>query len=87
MDSGKGKAYTAEILVPSSGTPTLNVRSYNVETKGKWNILTFANLPSFNPSGWYVIVVNYAVTSSAVNIYVWLYDLSGSLGNIIPPQQ
>jgi len=79
MDSGKSKAYTAEILVPSSGTPTLNVRSYNVEIKGKWNILTSANLPSFNPSGWYVIVVNYAVTSSAVNIYVWLYDLSGSL--------
>jgi len=36
-------------------------------------------LPSFNPSVWYVMVVNYAVNSSAVNIYVWLYDLSGSL--------
>jgi hypothetical protein len=80
MDSGKGKAYTAEIFVPSSGTRILGVRSYNVETLGDWYLLASVNLPgSFNPSGWYVIVVNYAVTSSAVNIYVWLYDLSGSL--------
>jgi hypothetical protein len=79
MDSGKGKAYTAEILVPSSGTPTLNVRSYNVETRRGWNTLTSANLPSNPSGGWYVIVVNYVVTGSAVNIYVWLYDLSGGL--------
>lgn len=80
MNSRRNRAYTVEIFVPSSGTRRLDVWSYNVETLGNWYLLASVNLPgSFDPSGWYVIVVNYAATGSAVNIYVWLYDLSGGL--------
>jgi hypothetical protein len=52
------------------------VRSFNVE-RGGWNDLSTAPMASYSRGSWYVIVVNYTVTTTAVNFYVWVYDTSG----------
>jgi len=80
MDIRRNRMYTVEIFVSSGGARRLDVWSYNVETINRWSTLVSGTLPgSFNPSQWYIMVVNYAVSASAVNIYAWLYDLNGNM--------
>ena len=67
--------YTADIRTTGG---TIEVWSYNVETGG-WQRLGSATISGYVPSNWYVIVVNYTVTTSAVNFYVWVYDVNGYL--------
>jgi len=74
MNSRRNQLYTVEI---STGG-RVEVRSFNVEASG-WRRLGSATIANYDPSKWYVIVVNYEVTASAVNFYVWVYDVSGDL--------
>jgi len=56
----------------------VEVWSYNVERNNDWRRLNFATITNYNPSYWYTIVLNYVVTSTAVNFYVWVYDPNGN---------
>jgi hypothetical protein len=55
----------------------VEVRSFNVEAKNDWSDLNTTSMTSYSRGSWYVIVVNYSVTTTAVNFYVWVYDTSG----------
>ena len=54
------------------------VRSYDVEKKNDWYTLNSTSIQYYSSSNWYIIVVNYTNTSSAVNFYVWVYDVNGN---------
>jgi hypothetical protein len=73
MNSGRDRLYAVEIYTGG----TIEVWSYNVETGGGWRRLGRAAISGYVSSNWYVIVVNYTVTTSAVNFYVWVYDVNG----------
>jgi hypothetical protein len=66
-----------EISVSSDGY--LNIWSYGVENNTGWYLLSRVLITGFNINNWYVIVVFYSVTSSAVNISAYLYDTIGNL--------
>jgi len=73
INSGKNRMYTVEIYTGGS----IEVWSWNVESPF-WRLLSRASIPGYSPSNWYIIVVNYTVTSLAVNFYVWVYDVNGA---------
>jgi hypothetical protein len=74
INSRINRMYTIEIYTGGY----LVVRSYNVEKKDAWYTLSSTSIQYYSSSNWYIIVVNYTVTSSAVNFYVWVYDVSGN---------
>ena len=74
IDSGKNRMYTIEIDTRGG---YIEVRSYNVESSA-WSLLNRASIQNYRSSDWYIIVVNYTVNSSAVNFYVWVYDVNGA---------
>jgi len=70
INSGKNSMYTIEIDTKGN----IVVRSYT----GRWSTLSSTSIQNYSSSNWYIIVVNYTVTSSAVNFYVWVYDVNGA---------
>jgi len=56
----------------------IEVWSWNVETRNGWQQLGISSISNYNANYWYTIVLNYAVTATAVNFYVWVYDPSGN---------
>jgi len=56
----------------------IEVWSYNVETRNNWQQLGIASITNYNANYWYTIVLNYVVTATAVNFYVWVYDPNGN---------
>ncbi|NAZ13163.1 MAG: hypothetical protein GU359_03295 [Desulfurococcales archaeon] len=70
INSGKNSMYTIEIDTKGN----IVVRSYT----GSWSTLSSTSIQNYSSSNWYIIVVNYTVTSSAVNFYVWVYDVNGA---------
>jgi len=64
-----------EISVSRDGY--LNIWSYGVEASG-WSLRSRVPITGFNINNWYVIVVFYNVTSTAVNISAYLYDTIGT---------
>lgn len=75
INSGLDRLY--EVAIHRAGG-TINIRSYNVESQNDWYQLASATITSYKPANWYVIVLNYIVTGSAVNFYVWVYDTNGT---------
>ena len=75
IKSKKDRMYTIEINTTGG---YIEVRSYNVENKKDWYTLNSTSIQNYSSSNWYIIVVNYTVTSSAVNFYVWVYDVNGA---------
>ncbi|ADM28125.1 hypothetical protein Igag_1321 [Ignisphaera aggregans DSM 17230] len=73
INAGLNRLY--EISIYSS---SIYVWSYNVESAGGWRQLGSATISNFNSGYWYTIVLNYTVTSTAVNFYVWVYDPYGN---------
>lgn len=57
---------------------SIGVLSWNVETGNGWRQLGSTSIANYNANYWYTIVLNYAVTSTAVNFYVWVYDPNGN---------
>lgn len=74
INSGLNRLY--EVSINTGGT--IDVWSYNVESSGGWRLLARATIPGYNSANWYVIVLNYVVTTTAVNFYVWVYDTNGN---------
>jgi hypothetical protein len=74
INSGLDRLY--EVSINTGGR--IEVRSYNVESPNDWYQLADATITDYNPTNWYVIVLNYVVTSTAVNFYVWVYDTNGN---------
>jgi len=70
INSGKNSMYTIEIDTKGN----IVVRSYT----GRWSTLSSTSIQNYSSSNWYIIVVNYTVISSAVNFYVWVYDVNGA---------
>jgi len=56
----------------------INIASYNVEANNTWYVLRRVAISNYASGNWYTIVLNYAVTATAVNFYVWVYDPSGN---------
>jgi len=56
----------------------IEVWSWNVEVTNGWRQLGNASITNYNANYWYAIVLNYAVTATAVNFYVWVYDPNGN---------
>lgn len=75
MDDGRSRMYTVEV----SRDGYIAIRSYNVEATGGWRILVSKTIPGYSPTSWYIIIVNYTVTSISVNITARIYDTIGSL--------
>jgi len=75
MNSGRNRLYTVEIYTGGG----VEVWSFNVEVRNGWSRLGSATIANYDSSKWYVIVVNYEVTASAVSFYVWVYDANGDL--------
>ncbi|MCC6052121.1 MAG: hypothetical protein LM585_02660 [Fervidicoccaceae archaeon] len=73
INSGLNRLY--EVSINTGGT--IDVWSYNVESSG-WRRLARATITGYNSANWYVIVLNYVVSSTAVNFYVWVYDTNGN---------
>jgi len=66
-----------EISIYTGGT--VEIWSYNVETVLGWYQLASQTIPGYNANNWYVIVLNYVVTHTSVDFYVWVYDTGGNL--------
>jgi len=73
INSGLNRLYEVSIY-----SNYVYMRSYNVETIGGWRVLNSAAITGFNSNYWYTIVLNYVVTPTAVNFYVWVYDPNGN---------
>lgn len=71
LNSDINRMYVVEIA--TSGY--LVIYSYNVERRG-WYIMNYTEILNYNIIHWYVIVVDYVVTASAVSIYASLYDVN-----------
>ena len=74
INSGLNRLY--EVSINTGGT--IDVWSYNVESSASWRRLASATITGYNSANWYVIVLNYVVTTTAVNFYVWVYDTNGN---------
>jgi len=74
INSGLNRLY--EVSINTGGT--IEVWSYNVESSAGWRRLASATITGYNPANWYVIVLNYVVSNTAVNFYVWVYDTNGN---------
>jgi hypothetical protein len=72
VNSAQNRMYTIEIYTGGY----VEVWSYNVET-GSWYRIAYTSIPNYNPNAWYIIVVRYEYTATALNLYVWVYDTSG----------
>jgi len=73
INSGLNRLYEVSLY---SGR--IDVWSYNVETGNSWQQLNSASITNYNANYWYTIVLNYVVTATAVNFYVWVYDPYGN---------
>jgi hypothetical protein len=69
----RDRFYTVEVYTDGN----IEVWSWNVESEG-WYRLARALIQNYSLVNWYIIVVNYNVTRTAVNFYVWVYDTSGN---------
>jgi hypothetical protein len=74
INSGLNRLY--EVSIYTGGT--IDVWSYNVESSASWRQLASATITGYNSANWYVIVLNYVVTTTAANFYVWVYDTNGN---------
>jgi hypothetical protein len=74
INSGLNRLY--EVSINTGGR--IEVRSYNVESTSGWRQLASATITGYSSANWYVIVLNYVVTNTSVNFYVWVYDTSGN---------
>ncbi|MCC6010496.1 MAG: hypothetical protein LM588_05860 [Fervidicoccaceae archaeon] len=74
INSGLNQLYRVSINTRG----TIDVWSYNVESSARWSRLASARITRYNSANWYVIVLNYVVTTTAVNFYVWVYDTNGN---------
>jgi len=72
INSGLNRLYEVSLY-----TGRIEVWSYNVETTS-WSRLASATISNYNQNYWYTIVLNYTVTATAVNFYVWVYDPNGN---------
>jgi len=73
INSGLNRLYEISLY---SGR--IEIWSYNVESRNAWRNLTGSTISNYNPNYWYTIVLNYVVTATAVNFYVWVYDPYGN---------
>ncbi|NAZ11502.1 MAG: hypothetical protein GU361_02040 [Desulfurococcales archaeon] len=73
INSGLNQLYRVSINTRG----TIDVWSYNV-TSSSWSRLARATITGYNSANWYVIVLNYVVSNTAVNFYVWVYDTNGN---------
>jgi len=79
INSGLSRLYEISII---SGR--IEVWSYNVEESytppflDGWYRLASATISNYNQNYWYTIVLNYVVTTTAVNFYVRVYDPYGN---------
>jgi len=79
MNAKRDRAYEASIYyVRGQPSATAYLRSYNVEKGGAWSDLNSTTISNYNPNDWYTIVLFYNVTANSVDLYMWVYDSSGS---------
>ncbi len=79
IDSTETKAYYASIGSSSSSTTASAYILYAGGRGENWNTLAQSSAWGFDPNGWYTVVLNYAVTQSAVNLNAWFYDPNGNV--------
>lgn len=75
LNAGRNRLYTVEIRT----TGYVEVWSYNVERRNGWYLLAQGPIAGYSSTAWYVLVVNYVVTPTSVDFYVWVYDVGGNL--------
>ncbi|MEM4919751.1 MAG: hypothetical protein QXQ35_00260 [Candidatus Nezhaarchaeales archaeon] len=46
---------------------------------GAWRLIGRTSVPGYDATRWYTLVLNYIVTTTAVNFSLWIYDDTGSL--------
>ncbi len=79
IDSTETKAYYASIGSSSSSTTASAYILYAGGRGENWNTLAQSSAWGFDPNGWYTVVLNYAVTQSAVNLNAWFYNPNGNV--------
>lgn len=75
INTPRNRMYTVEIYTGG----TFVIRSYNVETGGAWHTLASTTIPGYSATSWYIIAVNYNVTTMSVNIMARIYNSVGNL--------
>lgn len=75
MRNPRNRMYTVEIHTGGR----VYIRSYGVESPPGWAELASDTIPGYSVASWYIIVVNYTVTTTAVNIMASVYDFTGNL--------
>ncbi len=76
VNSAQNRMYTIEIYT-SGSVGSVEVWSYNVEINRNWRRIASTLISNYNLNAWYIIVVRYEYTATALNFYVWVYDTSG----------
>ncbi|MEM1920850.1 MAG: hypothetical protein QW135_06690 [Ignisphaera sp.] len=75
INNARNRLYTIEINTAGR----IEILSFNVESRNGWYTLASATIPGYSTTSWYIIVVDYTVTTTAVNIMARLYNSQGTL--------